>query len=150
MNEILLVVLIAFTLITFFTLNKKIGAATSIEQQILQQEYAHPPVSGITRVIYQGMIKEAEFNYGRVWSATAITGMVPEIPNRQNEITVVYHQPGNRSKQYPCYPEPVYGKVADTVTDAIALLPGEAVCVMSSISDFQYRHVLAALDDDME
>lgn len=149
MNEILLVVLIAFTLITFLTLNKKIGAAATIEQKILQKDFAFSPVSDITNVIYTGMPKNAPFNYSKLWSVTAVAGMTAEIPNQQNEITVIYHQPGKGSETYPYYQKPLFVKTPDAATDKLTLVPEEAVCVRSSISDLQYRHVLAALDDDM-
>jgi hypothetical protein len=148
MNEILLFLLIAFTLITFVSLNKKIGSAGSFSEDILPNRTGEYPVGGITRVIYSGSIKKAQSDYNRLWSVTAIAGMDPGTANRQNELTVVYHQPGNGAGLQPYYPPSGTGKDFDAVSNKTnAFLPCDDVCVISSVSDFQYRHVLLPLDE---
>ena len=145
MNEILLFLLIAFTLITFVSLNKKIG---SVPGDIILKRTGEYPVGGITKVIYSGMIKKAQSDYSRLWSVTAIAGMNQETANQQNEITVVYHQPGNGPGLQPYYQSSGTGKGFDAVSNKTnAFLPCDDVCVISSVSDFQYRHVLLSPDD---
>ena len=145
MNEILLFLLIAFTLITFVSLNKKIG---SVPGDIILKRTGEYPVGGITKVIYSGMIKKAQSDYSRLWSVTAIAGRGPETANQQNEITVVYHQPGNGPGLQPYYQSSGTGKGFDVVSNKTnAFLPCDDVCVISSVSDFQYRHVLLPLDE---
>ncbi len=147
MNEILLFLLIAFTLVTFVSLNKKIGSAGSFTGDILSKRPGEEPVSGI-RVIYSGIIKNARYNYSRLWSVTAIACMDPGTASCPNELTVVYHQPGNGAGLQPyCLPSG-----ADRVSDAAgnkanAFLPCDDVCVISSVSDFKYRHVLLPSDE---
>ena len=145
MNEIFLFLLIAFTLITFVSLNKKIG---NVPGEILLKRTGEYPAGGITRVIYSGMIKKAQSDYSRLWSVTAIAGMGPGTANRQNELTVIYHQPCNSARLQPYYQPSGTGKDFDAVSNKTnAFLSCDDVCVISSVSDFQYRHVLLSPDD---
>ena len=144
MNEILLFLLIAFTLITFVSLNNKIG---SVPGEILLKRTGEYPAGGITRVIYSGMIKKAQSDYSRLWSVTAIAGMGPETANRQNELTVIYHQPANKQGLQPYYLPSATDEVSGVCDKTNTFLSSDDVCVISSVSDFQYRHVLLSPDD---
>ena len=148
MNEILLFLLIAFTLITFVSLNKKIGSVGSVPGDILLKKTGEYPVGGITKVIYSGMIKKAQSDYSRLWSVTAIAGMNPGTANQQNELTVIYHQAGSGPGLQAYCQSSGTGRGFDAVSDKTnALFACDDVCVISSVSDFQYRHVLLPLDE---
>ena len=144
MNEILLFLLIAFTLITFVSLNKKMG---SVPREIILKKTGEFPVGGITKVIYSGMLNKAQSDYSRLWSVTAIAGMNQGTANQQNELTVIYHQPENRTALQSYYRPSGTGSGFDVVSNKTnTFLPCDDVCVISSVSDFQYRHVLLPLD----
>ncbi|HRP56298.1 hypothetical protein [Agriterribacter sp.] len=143
MNEILLFLLIAFTLVTFVSLNKKTGSAGPFPGDILSKRAGAYPVGGMARVIYSGVIKKAQYDYSRLWSVTAIAGIATGTANLQNELTIVYHQPGNSARLQPYYLPSGESRGFDAADNKRnSLLLCDDVCVISSVSDFQYRHVL--------
>lgn len=127
MNELLLIVLIVFTLLTFLSLNKKMG---SVAGNIPIPLPVMPPEAlKETKVLYASQQKD----YNRLWKVTSIAGGAAQsMQDAPTEMTIIYHQ---------------------FCKNEISYHPGDSreelapdVCVVSSISDFQYRHVLLPAD----
>ena len=127
MNELLLILLIAFTLMTFLSLNKKMGAVSG---NVPPMPAIQPELSK-ARVLYS--LKEKE--YSRLWTVTSVAGdAIQNMQDAKKEMTVIYHQLCKNEIRFPYHSD-------DDQHD----LPQE-VCVISSISDLQYRHVLLPAD----
>ncbi|MBX2922253.1 MAG: hypothetical protein KF746_08690 [Chitinophagaceae bacterium] len=126
MNELLLILLIVFTLMTFLSLNRKMGnhsAATPVPLPALQPEFIKE-----TKVLYSSTEKE----YNRSWSVTSVAGDF--VSDAKKEMKVIYHQLCKNNNQFPYLP-------ADSEIEFM-----QDVCVISSISDLQYHHVLLPAD----
>ncbi|HEX5024109.1 MAG TPA: hypothetical protein VFV68_02505 [Agriterribacter sp.] len=138
MNEVLLLLLIACTLITFFSLNKKMVAADFIHQQLTRDREKDTPFNGITRVIYAAIPQKTKEKYARLWSVTATWSTSSK--NQDDQMVLMYHQSkgavGVHSQAVENYalPKNDGGNYR------------EDVCVISSISDMHYRHALFSLD----
>ncbi|MFT3750889.1 MAG: hypothetical protein QM768_21425 [Agriterribacter sp.] len=136
MNEALLIILILITGITFFNLTKKIGIATPVPVPISYPNGLVNYPENLTKVIYSGISEEADTMYNNLWSVTA-TAHINTSPV-SNKITVVYHQ-YKKADHISGYSKRNIDE-AQTNTDSIP--PDADVCVASTISDMQYRHVL--------
>lgn len=129
MNELLLVLLIVFTLLTFLSLNKKMGTAAG--NMPLPVPVIHPEAINGTKVLYSSQPKE----YNSLWTVTSMaTGIVQGVQNTQKEMTVIYHQ--------LCKNENIFSYQPGNNNEELT----QDVCVVSSISDLQYRHVLLPAD----
>lgn len=136
MNEILLLVLIAFTLLTFISLNRKIGLSAPVPLPVLNVPQREQPWHAPARIIYSGMMKKMQAEYNMLWAINATSSADGQTQEKNNnEITVIYHQTGSKEKllAYATH----HSDHDKDITE---------VCVISSISDIQYRHVLLPLD----
>lgn len=130
MNELLLVLLIAFTLMTFLSLNKKMGAVSGNVPPLpaIQPELAK------TMVLYSSKEKD----YSGLWTVTSIAGDAMQgMQDAKKEMTVIYHQLCKNEIRFPYHSN-------DDKKDL-----QQEVCVISSISDLHYRHVLLPADFKM-
>ncbi|PVD51295.1 hypothetical protein DC498_15555 [Terrimonas sp.] len=136
MNEALLIILILITGVTFFNLTKKIGIAAPVPVPISYPNGLANYPENLTKVIYSGISEEANTMYSNLWSVTA-TADVSASPV-SNKITVIYHQ-----YKKACH-IPVYSNrsIDEAQTNIDTIPPDADVCVASTISDMQYRHVL--------
>ncbi|MBX3253847.1 MAG: hypothetical protein KF862_06865 [Chitinophagaceae bacterium] len=129
MNEFLLLLLIVFTLMTFWSLNKKMGnisGNTPLPAPVSQPEFIKE-----AKVLYSSMEKE----YNRLWMVTSVTGdLAGGLTNTKREMTVIYHQLCHDQNMFQYRPG---NNEKELIRD---------VCVISSISDLQYRHVLLPAD----
>ncbi|MCC6288161.1 MAG: hypothetical protein IT249_09775 [Chitinophagaceae bacterium] len=123
MNEALLIILILITGVTFFNLTKKIGIAAPVIVPELHKNGLTNFPENIASVIYSGASNEANTAYNNIWSITATADISPSPVS--NKITVIYHQ-CKRMQNLELYAD-------EAIPD---------VCVASTISDIQYRHVL--------
>ncbi len=99
-----------------------------------------PPMPAIqpelakARVLYS--LKEKE--YSRLWTVTSIAGdAIQSMQDAKKEMTVIYHQLCKNEIRFPYHSN-------DDQQD-----PQQEVCVISSISDLHYRHVLLPADFKM-
>lgn len=137
MNELLLLLLIAFTLISFFSLNKKMVSADFINPKLTGNKESHIPFNGITKVIYAAIPQKTKETYNRIWSVTATVGAISK--SEGNEMVLMYHQSGATDL------EPYANKNSAVLKNDTGRY-GDDVCVISSISDMHYRHALLSLD----
>lgn len=136
MNEALLIILILITGVTFFNLTKKIGIMAPVPVPISYPNGLANYPENLTKVIYSGISEEANTMYSNLWSVTA-TADVSASP-ASNKITVIYHQ-YKKANHIPGYSNI---NIDETQTSIDSISTDADVCVASTISDIQYRHVL--------